>query len=85
MIRQRGLLHGGAAFAAFILSLLLFWPGVALFDSVYQYRQALSGTYDDWHPPIMARLWSLFASVAARPISTRKTFGVVGSSRSPAP
>ena len=35
------------------------WPGLAEYDSVEQYRQALTGQYDDWHPPIMARLWSL--------------------------
>ncbi|MDB5691206.1 MAG: hypothetical protein JWO81_269 [Alphaproteobacteria bacterium] len=56
---RSGLLHGAASLAALLASLALFWPGVALFDSVYQYRQALSGIYDDWHPPIMARLWSL--------------------------
>lgn len=61
---RSGLLHGAAALMAFALFLLLFWPGVALFDSVYQYRQALSGVYDDWHPPIMARLWSLFIPMA---------------------
>jgi hypothetical protein len=35
------------------------WPGYALYDSVGQFRQALSGQYDDWHPPVMARLWAL--------------------------
>ena len=40
-------------------SLLLFWPGVAPFDAVDQYRQVLSGVYYDWHPPAMARLWRL--------------------------
>jgi hypothetical protein len=40
--------------------LAVWWPGVAMYDSVDQYGQALSGAYDDWHPPIMARLWSLF-------------------------
>jgi len=35
------------------------WPGYALYDSVTQYRQALTGHYDDWHPPVMARLWAL--------------------------
>jgi len=34
-------------------------PGYALYDSVEQYRQALSGDYEDWHPPVMARLWAL--------------------------
>jgi hypothetical protein len=40
--------------------LLAFWPGVAMFDSLNQYAQIVSGQYDDWHPPAMARLWSLF-------------------------
>jgi hypothetical protein len=35
------------------------WPGLAQYDSVEQFRQVLSGRYDDWHPPAMARLWSL--------------------------
>ena len=37
----------------------VFWPGVAMYDSVAQYQQVVSGQYDDWHPPIMARLWAL--------------------------
>ncbi|MDO7844411.1 hypothetical protein [Sphingomonas immobilis] len=39
--------------------LWLGWPGVSMYDTVVQYTQALSGVYDDWHPPVMARLWSL--------------------------
>ena len=35
------------------------WPGYALYDTVGQFRQALSGHYEDWHPPAMARLWAL--------------------------
>jgi hypothetical protein len=52
-----------AALAAVLLcaaSLACFWPGVAMYDSVAQYHQVVSGAYDDWHPPIMARLWALF-------------------------
>lgn len=50
------------AFAAALLlaaSLALFWPGVAEYDSVEQFRQALTGEVDNWHPPIMVRLWQL--------------------------
>jgi hypothetical protein len=47
-----------ASAALLLISLRLFWPGVVLFDSVDQYRQALSGVFYDWHPPIMARLWA---------------------------
>jgi hypothetical protein len=56
---RRALPHAAAAAALFATTLLVFWPGVALYDSVEQYRQALTGAYDDWHPPVMARLWSL--------------------------
>lgn len=44
-----------------LASLLLFWPGIAEYDTIVQYRQILSHSYDDWHPPIMARLWSVFS------------------------
>ena len=57
--RRRGLLHGGAALAGLFASLVLFWPGIALFDTIYQFQEIVDGSYDDWHPPIMARLWSL--------------------------
>jgi hypothetical protein len=44
---------------------LAFWfPGEAGPDSVVQYAQAVAGQFDDWHPPIMARLWSIFRLVA---------------------
>jgi hypothetical protein len=56
---------GRAALAAALLGfamLALFWPGIAMFDSLNQYGQILSGNYDDWHPPAMARLWSAFTA-----------------------
>lgn len=46
------------AVLAFPASLVLFWPGVAMYDSVAQFEQALSGDYQDWHPPVLARLWA---------------------------
>lgn len=54
---------GRAALAALLLGLAMlaaFWPGIAMFDSLNQYAQIVSGAYEDWHPPAMARLWSLF-------------------------
>ncbi|SFO22043.1 hypothetical protein [Sphingomonas sp. OK281] len=50
-----------SATALCIASLALFWPGTAMYDTVAQYRQVLSGVYDDWHPPAMARVWALLA------------------------
>src|SRR3954471_12983649 len=41
----------------FCLSLsiwILFYPAYMSADAIAQYMQALAGTYDDWHPPIMA-------------------------------
>lgn len=49
-------------------ALVLFWPGYVAYDSLAQYRQALSGRYDDWHPPIMAHLWSLFGAAGPAPM-----------------
>jgi hypothetical protein len=54
---------------AFVTTLLLIgyvvlrFPGELNPDSIYQYQQAVTGVYDDWHPPIMARLWSVFHSI----------------------
>lgn len=44
-------------------TLLLFWPGYALYDSVQQFEQVRSGHFDDWHPPAMARLWQALHAV----------------------
>lgn len=38
---------------------LAFWPGVPMYDTVTQYGEVLSGEVDDWHPPVMVRLWQL--------------------------
>ncbi|WP_176591383.1 hypothetical protein [Sphingobium sp. EM0848] len=44
--------------AAVALS-LSYWPGLVTYDSVRQYDQALSGAFDDWHPPMMEGIWRL--------------------------
>lgn len=41
------------------------WPGIAAYDATTQFAQAVTGQYDDWHPPIMARVWSLFLEAGA--------------------
>jgi len=57
---RRGKAVAGIAAACLLLvSLGVRWPGVAMYDSVAQYRQVLDGAYSDWHPPIMARTWAL--------------------------
>ena len=34
-----------------------------MYDTVAQYGQVLSNTVDDWHPPIMVRLWQALSSL----------------------
>lgn len=49
------------AFAA--LNFVLRTPGEWNADSIIQYQQASSGNFTDWHPPIMAALWSVLPRI----------------------
>ncbi|MFZ2030087.1 MAG: hypothetical protein WAU68_07260 [Vitreimonas sp.] len=51
-----------AAFG-FALSVIAFYPGIFTPDSLDQFAQAQSGAFEDWHPPIMAALWSLLLHI----------------------
>lgn len=55
-----------AVFAAllFVINLVGWFPGEGNDDSNSQYAQAVSGRLNDWHPPIMAWLWSIFRRFA---------------------
>ncbi len=60
--RRSGTARIGAALllamiAAAAVQLAAFWPGIMIWDAIRQYRQSLSGVYDDWHPPAMNWLW----------------------------
>ncbi|NPC57289.1 glycosyltransferase family protein [Caenimonas soli] len=54
----------GALFAA---NVVLHFPGTMTNDSINQYAEAISGRYTDWHPPVMAWLWSLLRLVGDGP------------------
>jgi len=43
------------------------WPGFMTWDSVNQLSQARSGHYGNWHPPMMAWLWSMLDARLAGP------------------
>lgn len=43
----------------FAANVFLHYPGTMSNDATNQYAEALSGHYTDWHPPVMAWLWSL--------------------------
>jgi hypothetical protein len=45
------------------LTIAAAWPGIAMYDTVSQFGEVLSGAYDDWHPPAMARLWAVLRGV----------------------
>ncbi len=57
-VLQAGWLLAGLVAGLFVANLALHFPGVMNNDSIGQYRQAVSGQYGDWHPPVMAWLWS---------------------------
>lgn len=46
---------------------LAYWPGLVTWDSLRQYDQALSGDFDDWHPPAMEWLWRQLLPLAHGP------------------
>lgn len=59
------ILAGTAAAAALVAT--AFWPGILTWDAIRQYGQALSGRYDDWHPPAMNWLWRQLRPVGDGP------------------
>src|SRR5262249_43145748 len=54
-IRYLGLI----AVAIFALFTAAFYPGVMAIDSYVQYGQVIWSHYGDWHPPMMAAIWSV--------------------------
>jgi len=48
----------------FILTLLIFYPGIMTFDSKYLHEYAMKGTMGDWQSPVMVRLWALIDPIA---------------------
>lgn len=57
------------AAAAALLALadfLIFRPGVITPDTVFQYGQALTARYDDWHPPVTAWVWRMLMLLFGR-------------------
>jgi hypothetical protein len=56
--RRATLIPIAVAVAGAALVLATFYPGYMSADSLDQYRQARTGLYTWWHPPIMAWLWS---------------------------
>lgn len=49
-------------------TLIGYAPGIMTWDSVRQYDQALSGRFDDWHPPAMEWLWRQLVPIHQGPM-----------------
>lgn len=60
-------LAAGALIAFSVALSLSYWPGLMIWDSIRQYDQALSGRFDDWHPPLMEWVWRLLTHLAPGP------------------
>ncbi|WP_250507679.1 hypothetical protein [Caballeronia sp. GAFFF3] len=56
-----------ASVTGFCFFFAAYTPGVLTPDSVDQYRQALSGVFEDGHPPVMAWIWHLMMMVRKGP------------------
>lgn len=55
--RRIALTLGGILIVAALIQGWSYWPGIITWDAINQYGQALTGEYDDWHPPAMAWVW----------------------------
>lgn len=53
--------------AGFIINLIAYYPGFLSSDTIDQYGQSLTGHYSDWHPPVMALVWSLLNKIYQGP------------------
>jgi hypothetical protein len=63
-LQVHSLLILSIVFALFSVNLLIGYPGAVSYDGRLQYAQAVTGQFSDWHPPIMARVWSILRLVA---------------------
>lgn len=61
----------GAPWFVLAMAVALFaayaFPGYMSFDSALQLREARSGSFSDWHPPLMAEIWRWCDAIIAGP------------------
>ncbi|MES2095403.1 MAG: hypothetical protein V4459_01455 [Pseudomonadota bacterium] len=53
--------------AGITATLAAYWPGFMTWDAIRQYGQAVSGDFDDWHPPAMEWVWRQLIAIHAGP------------------
>lgn len=66
-LAARGWLLAAMAGTLFACNVALQFPGLLTNDSVNQYAEAVSGRYTDWHPPVMAWLFSVLLRIHEGP------------------
>jgi hypothetical protein len=57
-----------AASIGVALVLLTFYPGVLTVDSSLQLQEARARAFFDWHPPLMAAVWSIIDRIVPGPL-----------------
>jgi len=50
-------LAAAVALAGWGLCLYMLYPGIASYDALYVYEDALAGKYGDWQPPLFGVIW----------------------------
>src|SRR2546425_10116843 len=66
--RLRGAVCLVAGVVGLVVVVVCFYPGYMWWDSNNQYRQATTGGYVDWQPPLMSYVWSRFKRITPGPI-----------------
>ena len=64
---RRGIFCLLAMLAGALITIWCFYPGYMSVDSFEQLKQARSGKFTDWHPPLMSYTWGLFDQVMPGP------------------
>ncbi|HET9716033.1 MAG TPA: hypothetical protein VFP60_07585 [Pseudolabrys sp.] len=57
------------AFAGFVLSVLIFYPGIMTYDAKYVYADISKHVLGDWQSPVMTVLWAWIDPLAPGPAS----------------
>src|SRR5262245_39411276 len=63
-VRRARLIVAGLAAAGFVLTLLIFYPGIMTYDAKYVYEDIAKHTLGDWQSPVMTVLWALIDPIA---------------------
>jgi hypothetical protein len=66
-LRTSAIPLGAVLLLTAVVQAAAYWPGLMTWDSIRQYGQALSGDFDDWHPPAMGWLWRQLTAVRLGP------------------